>query len=109
MTNDIESMDVLTPGHFLIGNALMAPPDPEKMDWMITRNKRWEHVQLLSRQWWARWSDEYLTTLQQRQKWRQEAPNVRIGDMVAVKDENLPPQKWLLGRVVETHAGARSE
>lgn len=46
-----------------------------------------------------------MRTLQQRQKWKQETTNAKVGDIVALKDENLPPQKWLLGRIVESHAG----
>lgn len=31
--------------------------------------------------------------------------NVEVGDMVVIKEDNLPPSKWLLGRVTETFAG----
>ena len=28
--------------------------------------------------------------------------NVEVGDLVLIRDDALPPSKWLLGRVIET-------
>jgi hypothetical protein len=46
---------------------------------------------------------EYLHTLQQRTKWKIEHENLKIGEIVIIKEDNLSPQKWLLGRI--THPG----
>ncbi|XP_061402363.1 uncharacterized protein LOC133338195 [Musca vetustissima] len=43
--------------------------------------------------------------LQERNKWRTHSASVKEGQMVLLKDENLPPQKWQLGRVLETIRG----
>lgn len=40
-----------------------------------------------------------------RTKWRTARENVRVNDLVLIRDENTPPLKWPLGRVVETVAG----
>ncbi|XP_070851588.1 uncharacterized protein [Drosophila suzukii] len=50
---------------------------------------------------WSRWKEEYLTLLQQRSKWRTTKPGLIVDDFVLVKDENLPPMKWPLARVIE--------
>jgi len=50
---------------------------------------------------WSRWKEEYLTLLQQRSKWRTPKPGLVVDDFALVKDENLPPMKWPLARVIE--------
>ncbi|CAG7831727.1 unnamed protein product [Allacma fusca] len=41
--------------------------------------------------------------LQQRPKWWIAQPNLKKGAIVLVKDDNLPPFKWKMGRVAEVH------
>ncbi|XP_055604331.1 uncharacterized protein LOC129752582 [Uranotaenia lowii] len=53
---------------------------------------------------WQRWHINYLTQLQNRTKLDQ-AKNIEPGQVVVVRDENLPPQRWILGRIVETFPG----
>lgn len=56
---------------------------------------------------WVRWSQEYISQLQQRFKWKHtEDTNIKIGIMVLIKTENTPPMIWPLGRIAETHPGA---
>lgn len=48
----------------------------------------------------------YLNRLQQRPKWLKEIDNaIKVGSLVLVKDDNLPPGKWSLARVVNVHPG----
>ncbi|KAG5863247.1 hypothetical protein JTB14_012535 [Gonioctena quinquepunctata] len=54
---------------------------------------------------WSRWSKEYIGELQQRQKWKKMGPQVTKGIFVLIKDNNLPPFSWKLGRVIDTHPG----
>jgi hypothetical protein len=42
---------------------------------------------------WKRWSEEYLHTLQERRKWKIEHENLKIGEIIIIKEDNLPPQK----------------
>ena len=65
---------------------------------------RWRRVQYLSDIFWTRWTREYLTDLQRRQKWVKVKRNVSVGDVVLIKDENLPRNRWPLGLVTETPA-----
>jgi hypothetical protein len=54
---------------------------------------------------WKRWHMEYLTSLQERNKWQMKTPNLRVDTLVVLKEPNLPPSKWLLGRIIEVHPG----
>nr|CAH7734166.1 unnamed protein product [Callosobruchus chinensis] len=48
---------------------------------------------------WLRWSREYISELQLRQRWKQNHGQLEKGQLVLVKDDNLPPTRWRLGRV----------
>lgn len=93
----------LTPGHFLISDSLLARPqaDPEN----ISLPARWQLVQVMNKQFWKLWASDYLQQLQVRSKWVRPTKNFEIGDIVLIKEENLPPGKWALGKVVELHPG----
>lgn len=52
-----------------------------------------------------KWSNSYLTLLQERSKWRSPNANLLIGTMVLIKDENIPPLKWQLGRIADVITG----
>lgn len=95
----------LTPGLFLIGEPLIGVPE-ENISEIPNRLSRWKIVQRLVQSLWSRWQSEYLTTLQQRFKWTHHIPDFRVGTIVLVKDERLPPGKWLLGKIVEKHPGS---
>nr|CAH7721432.1 unnamed protein product [Callosobruchus chinensis] len=54
---------------------------------------------LLYEHFWLRWSREYISELQLRQRWKQNHGQLEKGQLVLVKDDNLPPTRWRLGRV----------
>ncbi|XP_043064790.1 uncharacterized protein LOC122320687, partial [Drosophila ficusphila] len=98
-------LDVLTPAHFLGTAPLVLFPEPDVTLLNCNRLDRWQRISYHQQVFWARWREEYLTLLQQRAKWRTNHPNLKINDVVLVKDENLPPLKWPLARVDELIAG----
>ena len=63
-------------------------------------------VPQLSQNFWKRWNVEYLTSLQTRTKWQQRQEPIKINDIVIVRDNNLPPNQWLLGKVIAIHPGS---
>src|ERR1700712_1108025 len=103
LTNDPEDIEALTPGHFLIGRPILAPAEITLDDEVINNSTRWNMIQKMKRQFWKVWSSEYLHSLQQRHKWKQSKPNIEAGELVLVKDDNLPPGKWPLARISEIH------
>ncbi|XP_059047666.1 uncharacterized protein LOC131843089 [Achroia grisella] len=95
----------LTPGHFLVGEPLISIPEKNDEDEKcISPLNRWRLTQRLMLQFWRRWSREYLHTMQQRHKWQNSNQIPEIDDVVIIKDD-LPPTKWLLGRILHKHTG----
>ncbi|XP_026729604.1 uncharacterized protein LOC113495194 [Trichoplusia ni] len=95
----------LTPGHFLIGEPLIAVPERNYEHSNISNLRRWQVAQRMLQDFWRRWSAEYLVQLLQRYKWTKHIPEPNIGDVVLIKEDNLPPARWLLGKVVDRHPG----
>jgi len=49
--------------------------------------------------------DGYLQELQTRSKWTRKQKTVAVRDLVVIKEDNMPPLQWPLGRVVTVHGG----
>ena len=105
MTADINDVDFLTPGHFLIGRALVALPETSITNETMTGVERFRRCQIVLQQFWKKWSIEYLIRLQQRPKWLKAQPNLEIGDLVLVRESFLPPTQWKAARVIKLHPG----
>ncbi|KAL0850306.1 hypothetical protein ABMA28_012142 [Loxostege sticticalis] len=96
----------LTPGHFLVGQSIVLPPDHNFEQLAnISTLRRWQLTQRMVQSFWRRWSAEYLTNFFQRYKWSIRTTEFKVGDVVLIKEDNLPPAKWLYGRIVELHPG----
>ena len=106
LSTDPSDLGVLTPGHFLIGEPLTSVPDPDLTNIKLNRLSRWQLIQQLYQHFWKRWTSEFLNRLQQRPKWVKKEVNFKVGDIVLVKDENFPPLKWNLARIIKVYPGA---
>ncbi len=96
----------LTPAHFLIGDSLAALPQEDVQGFNSNSLKRYHRMQQLLQQFWSRWSREYLTTLQTRNKWRlKSGVGPKVGDLVILVEDNVPPLRWHMARIVELHRG----
>jgi Pao retrotransposon peptidase./Putative peptidase (DUF1758)./Integrase core domain./Protein of unknown function (DUF1759). len=100
-----ESMNYLSPGHFLIGAPLLARPELEIQE-DVSLHDRWKKISQMVQSFWNRWSREYLNTLNQRLKWNRPSKELTVGDVVIVKNLNYPPPQWPLARVHALHPGA---
>ena len=90
----------LSPSNVLTMKTRIALPPPgifQQED--VYCRKRWRQVQFLANTFWNRWRKEFLSQLQERQKWNAESRNFQVNDIVLVKDENMPRNQWPLARV----------
>ena len=101
-----DGYEALTPGHFLIGRPIEALPDPfgcSQHSKPIVR--RWRLCQKLTADFWKCWSNEYLSQLLKLSKWKMPTRNLKVGDLVCIRGQNLAPTKWPLARVTQVHPG----
>ena len=98
-TTDV-SLEPLTPAHLLTlkMSTVNPPPGNFQRDGKFSQ-KLWRRVQHLSEMFWCRWRKEYVSSLQQRQKWNKVKRNVAVGDIVLLCDEKLPRNQWELAKV----------
>lgn len=47
-----------------------------------------------------------MKELHKRNKWQFPDRNLQVGDLVIVKEDNLPSNEWRLGRVLAVYPGA---
>lgn len=107
MSNDPNDYLPLTPSHFLIGDSLASLPQTDIKDVPVSSLTRYERLQQLQQQFWNNWSREYLSHLQTRNKWKQPVDKtIAIGALVLLVEDNLPPFRWPLARVIQLHKGA---
>ncbi|KAL0880978.1 hypothetical protein ABMA27_002135 [Loxostege sticticalis] len=105
LSSDPNDLSVLTPGHFLTLAPLTTVPTPDYTNVKINRLTRWQLLQRMHQDFWNRWHTEYLTTLSQRLKWTKPTREVKIGQMVIIKDESTHPLKWRFGRIANLFYG----
>ncbi|XP_055604615.1 uncharacterized protein LOC129752854 [Uranotaenia lowii] len=105
LKDDPEDLRALTPGHFLIGAELQALPDEDFQDCVSNRLPPWDLAQQRVQHFWSRWRKEYLNQLQARNKWWKPAVKVEVGKLVVIRNDNLPPTRWRMGRITEAHPG----
>lgn len=105
MSSDPNDLLPLTPAHFLIGRPLVAPASEDLTAANTSRLLRYERIEQLRQNFWKRWSQEYIAELQTRTKWQYNTDTIVPNTLVLIKDENMPPLKWRLGRVIRTFPG----
>lgn len=104
ISTDPSDDNPLTPAHFLIGTSLTALPEPNLINLTENRITRYQRLQQIIQHFWSRWSKEYISQLQVRVKWKTQHPQLmKIGTLVLIKEDGLPPLKWKLGRIIQMH------
>ncbi|GFS98926.1 DUF1758 domain-containing protein [Trichonephila clavipes] len=84
-----------------LGEEIIGPPETVEES-KLTLKGRWDIVQKLKLNFWKRWQIDYLNSIQGRTKWKSGTSNIKIGDVI-IKEDNLPPSVWPLGKVISTH------
>ncbi|XP_075150893.1 uncharacterized protein LOC142225003 [Haematobia irritans] len=106
MSESSQELVALTPGHLLVGSPILAPPEQLEEESPLHLVHRFRKMKALSQQFCLRWKDEYLKGLQKRYKWKFPQRDIEVGDLVVIRDEQLPPTSWKLGRVDDVHPGS---
>lgn len=102
---DASSEEPLTPNHFLIGCANDTQTPGDINDRELCSRKQFRIAQQLKNRFWKRWVKEYLPDLTRRTKWTKEQPNLKVGDLVIICDDNVNSNRWRRGRVATVYPG----
>lgn len=105
LSSDPNDQEVLTPGHFLIGEPLVSLPEYNYDEVKVGTLNRFQLLQRLSQHFWIRWRNEYLHTLQLRCKWNDHTTSPKVNDLVLIKEDNCPPLEWKRGRIISLMPG----
>ncbi len=105
VSSDPECPDILTPSSLLTQKTdhVVEPLCDSSVKDLY--KLQWRQVQSLADQFWKRWRQEYLHTLQRRQKWFHDQPNIRKGDIVLLKEKNTARNEWPIGLVEKAIPG----
>ena len=105
MINSWQLPEPLTPNHLLTAKSkvIWSPPGDFQQADMYFR-KRWRRVQYLANEFWTRWRQEYLQSLQLRQKWTSTRRNLQVDEVVIIKDDHLPRNAWKIACMDETYS-----
>ncbi|XP_076660965.1 uncharacterized protein LOC143364560 [Halictus rubicundus] len=106
ISTDPNDLLAITPGHFLIGDSLTSLRERDFTDTPTNRLSSWQHIQQIKQHFWNRWHREYLNELTRRSKWTKGSHAIKEGTIVLLKEDNVPPMQWVLGRVVKVYPGS---
>lgn len=105
LSRDPFDLNYLTPSHAhkgcrvvqpLTRNLSETPNSPLKLQLLMDK---------IHKDFWNSWRRDYLGTQQNRYKWNIARENLKIGDFVIVKEDNMPPATWSIARIIEVYPG----
>ncbi|XP_058810926.1 uncharacterized protein LOC131675800 [Topomyia yanbarensis] len=104
ISDDPNDVRAITPAHFLIGREFQAISEPSYKKIPPGRLSKWQLLQDLKQKFWNLWMNDYLHELQQRRK-DFKVTTFRVGALVLIVDDNVPPLQWMLARITELIPG----
>ncbi|XP_033323544.2 uncharacterized protein LOC117218920 [Megalopta genalis] len=94
LSPDPNDLQVLTPGHFLIGEPITSLPEQNYTDIQSNRLSLWQHVQKIKQHFWRRWHKEYINEINMRSKWKKGiSKTIEVNNLVLIRDDTLPSMR----------------
>jgi hypothetical protein len=104
LSDDPNDPQVITPAHILTGQQSTSMPEADvNEDVPISNLQRYDRVIAYQKQFWKRWSKEYLRNLQLRSKNYFNKPNLKEGQLVLLHEDNTPSRFWPLAIIEKIH------
>ena len=105
---DLDS-EALTPNHLIHGRRIKPMKEEEIFsdeDEVADAKRRLKYLQRCKSRYWNRWSKEYMTSLREHHRITAgKANDIEAGDIVLIKDDNLPRNMWKVGKVIKLIQG----
>ena len=93
----------LTPNHLLMGRATSSIPHFNYSNVNLTRRVRF--LQDVVKQFWEKWHVVAFPSLIPQYKWRVQERDMRVGDVVLMRDESALPGDYKLGQISGVRVG----
>ncbi|XP_061170421.1 uncharacterized protein LOC133179742 [Saccostrea echinata] len=106
VSSDPEDPYHLSPSLLLTQKPDVLVPAGLSFDEKDSYKVQWKKVQYLADVFWSKWKKQYLQTLQERRKWQTNNKDLRVGDVVLLKDELQNRIYWPMGLVTRTFPGS---
>lgn len=106
LSDDPTELNYLTPAHAMIGERIIQPLCGNLNDLPLNRVKQQKMLDKIQQDFWNIWRKEYIGLMQNRYKWNRAERNVQVGDLVLLKEDNVPPGVWPVARILEVYHGA---
>ena len=90
MSNDAGDTEALTTNHFLLLRANPSYEDSDISNRETIPRKPMRKYQALATFYWKRFTEEYLSSLTERKKWKEKKQNLKEGGVVLVAEPNQP-------------------
>ncbi|KAI5748367.1 hypothetical protein M8J77_024789 [Diaphorina citri] len=103
--SDSSAPQALTPAHFLMQQPVQSLPCCGNSLLPVGLSQRYKLVTQMVQSFWKRFSQEYLSQLQERSKWLKNDMQLKPGLLVLIKADNSPVLSWPLGRILEVFPG----
>jgi len=98
---DPEDPELLSPAAILTHKSSVAVEPLKDVDTKLSYRSQWNCVQAMADKFWVRWRRDYLQNLQTRVKWCNEKQNIKVNDVVLLKDKSVCRNDWPVGVVEE--------
>lgn len=105
VSTDPENPRILSPSMLLTQKSVNVDNAFPDLDIKDAYKSGWKCAQVLAEQFWKRWRKEYVQSLQYRRKWNQDLPNIEVGEVVLLKEKEVPRNNWPLALIIRTFPG----
>ncbi|XP_056014939.1 uncharacterized protein LOC130052845 [Ostrea edulis] len=97
ISSDPDEPMILTPSMILTGNVHFLPVVSDSLSQQDVFRAQWKRVQVLADIFWNQWRKQYLAILQSRRKWKWRTRNIKVNDVVLLKDSAENRINWPMG------------
>ena len=102
---DVMTGGPITPLHLLSGRASIHTPEVQfSVDSSLV--KRLQFIDQTTSEFWRKWHEQVFENLVPNYQWNTQKRNVRVGDVVLVKESNVLKGEYRLAKVKEAKAGS---
>lgn len=108
LSSDPNDLLYLIPGHFLVSTTLNSFPCSDLSDVNENRLVRWQRVEQIRQHFWRRWSMNISVRYKNDPNGKPPKTQLQSNQLVLIKQPNLAPLQWTLGRVQDVHSGSDS-